>query len=60
MSISFTRKGGQQRVVVTGMGVVSPLGNSLSDTWNNAINGVSGIANITKFDASKFDVRFAG
>ncbi|MCM2352252.1 MAG: beta-ketoacyl-ACP synthase II [Pseudobdellovibrio sp.] len=60
MSISFTRKGGQQRVVVTGMGVVSPLGNSLTDTWNNALNGVSGIANITKFDASKFDVRFAG
>lgn len=60
MSISFTRKGGQQRVVVTGMGVISPLGNSLQDTWNNAINGVSGIANITKFDTSKFDVRFGG
>lgn len=60
MSTSFTRKGGQQRVVVTGMGVVSPLGTSLNETWNNAINGVSGIANITKFDASKFDVRFAG
>lgn len=60
MSISFTRKGGQQRVVVTGMGVISPLGNSLEDTWNNAINGVSGIANITKFDASSFDVRFGG
>jgi 3-oxoacyl-[acyl-carrier-protein] synthase II len=60
MSISFTRKGGQQRVVVTGMGVVSPLGVSLDETWNNAINGVSGIANITKFDASKYDVRFAG
>ena len=60
MSTSFTRKGGQQRVVVTGMGAVSPLGTSLNETWNNAINGVSGIANITKFDASKFDVRFAG
>ncbi len=60
MSISFTRKGGQQRVVITGMGVISPLGNSLEDTWNNAINGVSGIANITKFDTSKFDVRFGG
>lgn len=60
MSISFTRKGGQQRVVVTGMGVVSPLGHSLDDTWNNAINGVSGIANITKFDASTYDVRFGG
>ena len=60
MSISFTRKGGQQRVVVTGMGVVSPLGTSMNDTWNNAINGVSGIANITKFDASAYDVRFGG
>lgn len=60
MSISFTRKGGQQRVVVTGMGAVSPLGNSLEETWNNAVNGVSGIANITKFDASTYDVRFAG
>ncbi|AZZ36800.1 beta-ketoacyl-[acyl-carrier-protein] synthase II [Bdellovibrio sp. qaytius] len=60
MSISFTRKSGQQRVVVTGMGVVSPLGISLDDTWNNAINGVSGIANITRFDASAFDVRFGG
>lgn len=60
MSISFTRKGGQQRVVITGIGVISPLGNSLEDTWNNAINGVSGIANITKFDTSKFDVRFGG
>lgn len=60
MSISFTRKGGQQRVVVTGMGAVSPLGISMEDTWNNAINGVSGIANITKFDASSFDVRFGG
>lgn len=60
MSISFTRKGGQQRVVVTGMGVVSPLGLSLEETWNNATNGVSGIAQITKFDASQFDVRFGG
>ncbi|MES2803051.1 MAG: beta-ketoacyl-ACP synthase II [Bdellovibrionota bacterium] len=60
MSISFTRKGGQQRVVVTGMGVVSPLGISMNETWNNAVNGVSGIANITKFDASTYDVRFGG
>lgn len=60
MSISFTRKGGQQRVVVTGMGVVSPLGNTLEETWNNAVSSVSGIANITKFDTSKFDVRFGG
>lgn len=60
MSISLTRKGGQKRVVVTGMGVISPLGNTLSETWNNALNGVSGVDHITKFDASNYDVRFAG
>lgn len=60
MSISFTRKGGQQRVVITGMGVISPLGNTAEETWNNAINGVSGVDNITKFDAANYDVRFAG
>ena len=57
---SFTRKGGQQRVVVTGMGVISPLGLSADETWKNALNGVSGIDNITKFDAANYEVRFAG
>jgi 3-oxoacyl-[acyl-carrier-protein] synthase II len=60
MSSSLTRKNGQKRVVITGMGVISPLGNTAQDTWNAAIEGVSGIANITKFDAASFDVRFGG
>lgn len=47
-------------MVITGIGAVSPLGNTLHDTWTSALNGRSGIASITKFDATKFDVRFAG
>ena len=48
-----------KRVVVTGLGAVTPLGNSVNDYWNNLINGVSGAAVITRFDASKFKTRFA-
>jgi 3-oxoacyl-[acyl-carrier-protein] synthase II len=48
-----------KRVVVTGLGAVTPLGNSVDDYWNNLINGVSGAAPITRFDASKFKTRFA-
>lgn len=48
-----------KRVVVTGLGAVTPLGNSVNDYWNNLKNGVSGAANITRFDASKFKTRFA-
>ncbi len=48
-----------KRVVVTGMGALTPLGNSISDYWNGLINGVSGAAPITLFDASKFRTRFA-
>jgi len=48
-----------KRVVVTGMGAVTPLGNSLSEFWNGLINGVSGAAPITRFDASKFKTQFA-
>ena len=48
-----------KRVVVTGLGAVTPLGNSVNDYWNNLINGVSGSAPITRFDASKFKTRFA-
>lgn len=59
-TISTTRKGGLKRVVITGMGVVSPLGVTASETWTNALKGVSGIAGITKFDASNYDVQFAG
>lgn len=48
-----------RRVVVTGLGAVTPLGLTVQDFWNNAINGVSGAAPITHFDASAFTVRFA-
>lgn len=42
------------------MGVISPLGNNLDETWQSALKGKSGVGPITRFDASKFDVRFAG
>ncbi len=48
-----------KRVVVTGLGALTPLGNNLNDYWQGLINGVSGAAGITKFDASKFKTRFA-
>ncbi len=48
-----------RRVVVTGLGAITPLGNNVTDYWNNLINGVSGAAPITRFDASKFKTRFA-
>ncbi len=47
----------RNRVVVTGMGVVSPLGNTLKDNWANLLAGKSGAGYITKFDASAFPVR---
>lgn len=48
-----------RRVVVTGLGAITPLGNNVTDYWNNLINGVSGAAPITRFDASKFKTQFA-
>ncbi len=48
-----------KRVVVTGLGAVTPLGSNVNDYWTNLINGVSGAAPITRFDASKFKTRFA-
>ncbi len=48
-----------KRVVVTGIGTLNPLGNNLTDYWNNLINGVSGAGMITNFDASKFRTKFA-
>lgn len=47
-------------MVITGVGAVSPLGNTLQQSWQSALNAQSGIANITKFDASQFEVKFAG
>ncbi|MBW3519467.1 beta-ketoacyl-ACP synthase II [Flavobacterium sp. NKUCC04_CG] len=48
-----------KRVVVTGMGVVSPLGNDVETFWKNAVSGINGVGPITRFDASKFKTRFA-
>lgn len=48
-----------KRVVVTGMGALTPLGNSVDEYWNGLINGVSGANPITQFDASKFRTKFA-
>jgi 3-oxoacyl-[acyl-carrier-protein] synthase II len=50
----------KRRVVVTGMGIVSPVGNSLSSAWDSIVNGRSGIAPISHFDASGFPTRIAG
>ena len=48
-----------KRVVVTGMGALTPLGNTVDEYWNSLINGVSGADMITLFDASKFRTKFA-
>ena len=48
-----------KRVVVTGLGAVTPIGNNPEETWNNMLNGVSGAAPITLFDASSFKTQFA-
>ncbi len=48
-----------KRVVVTGIGAVTPIGNDVSTFWKNLVGGVSGAASITKFDTQKFKTRFA-
>ena len=50
----------KRRVVVTGLGTINPLGNNVEDTWENLVNGVSGIDSITSFDTSNLPVTFAG
>ncbi|ASP49595.1 beta-ketoacyl-ACP synthase II [Cognaticolwellia beringensis] len=49
-----------RRVVVTGLGMLSPLGNSPESTWQNLLLGKSGISNITHFDTTEYPTRFAG
>ena len=60
LATNFVRPNGQKRVVITGIGAISPLGNSLQESWQAALNGQSGIANITHFDTSAYDVKFGG
>jgi 3-oxoacyl-[acyl-carrier-protein] synthase II len=49
-----------RRVVVTGVGVVSPVGNDKDTAWSNLVRGVSGLAEITVFDASPYEAKLAG
>lgn len=48
-----------KRVVITGIGALTPIGNTASEYWNGLLNGVSGAAPITRFDASKYKTQFA-
>ena len=50
----------RRRVVVTGMGMVSPLGNDMASSWDGIVNGRSGIGEVTSFDASSFATRICG
>lgn len=50
----------RRRVVVTGLGAISPVGNTVPEAWDNLVNGRSGVGEITRFDASAFPVRIAG
>ena len=50
----------RRRVVITGLGIVSPVGNSIAEAWSNILAGKSGIGPITRFDASAFSCRIAG
>ena len=49
-----------KRVVITGLGAVTPVGNSAPETWQALISGANGIAPITAFDATNFKTHFAG
>lgn len=50
----------KKRVVITGLGAITPVGNNIGETWNSLINGVSGIAQITNFDTSELSSQIAG
>ncbi|KMM38907.1 beta-ketoacyl-ACP synthase II [Guptibacillus hwajinpoensis] len=50
----------KRRVVITGLGTVSPLGNSVSETWTNIVNGVSGINPLTRLDKEQFAAKVSG
>ncbi|MDH5323717.1 MAG: beta-ketoacyl-ACP synthase II, partial [Gammaproteobacteria bacterium] len=50
----------ERRVVITGMGIVSPVGNELDEAWDNVCNGVSGIRIVDEFDTSTYPTRIGG
>ena len=49
-----------RRVVVTGLGVISPVGNDVTTVWDNLIHGVSGLAELTRFDVSRYEHKWGG
>ena len=49
----------EKRVVITGMGAITPLGNDVETLWNNLVNGVCGIGNITRIDTDDLPVKIA-
>lgn len=49
----------RRRVVITGVGAITPLGNNVNEFWNSLLEGISGADFITHFDASKFKTKFA-
>jgi 3-oxoacyl-[acyl-carrier-protein] synthase II len=49
-----------KRVVITGIGAITPLGNSVDEFWRNIVAGKSGVDFITKFDTINFNTKFAG
>jgi len=50
----------ERRVVVTGLGVISPVGNDVDTAWSNLLSGVSGLGPITKFDTTPYEAKLAG
>ena len=50
----------KKRIVITGMGVITPVGNNVNDTWSALLEGKNGIGPITYFDVSKYETRIAG
>ena len=48
-----------KRVVITGLGAITPIGNTVSEFWNSLCKGVNGAGEITRFDSSKFKTRIA-
>ena len=49
----------KRRVVITGIGIISPVGNTVTEAWNNIIDGNSGVSPIAKFDTKDFETKFA-
>ncbi|HMI30842.1 MAG TPA: beta-ketoacyl synthase N-terminal-like domain-containing protein, partial [Candidatus Limnocylindrales bacterium] len=58
--MTFRRNGSPRRVVITGQGVICPLGNTVEEFWKRLVAGESGIGTVTRFDATGYDTRIAG